>query len=468
MILDTRRILRLMLAGAFAGLVIFIVFNPSAARDEERMMRVISGQIMDLDALMQALKDLQHQFTTPDPIGAFLFTGEFAAMVACLIAIVDEMSTRLKRVLRKVLVSTVGGLLIGGIIGVGIDSLGTCLARINLILFPLAQLFLFPLIGFAAGAAVALTLGSWRRARLAMLGGLIGGTVGGVVFQTIGSLTGLVVGTGSIGRFFGFVAMGAIIGLSVAFVEEAAKQSWVTVLNGPREGRHYILSKPTTTVGRDELADIPLFGDMSVAKDHVHLDLQGYMVTLRAAGGRVSVNGTDSQVAYLKPGDLIRVGRHDLRFHQRWEYRAAPQVHYQPYGAQQPYAYQQPRAHQQVFTAQQPHAGYVAPQTSAFPAVGMGTLALVVSSGPHVNERFQFPPGSFKIGRETNCGVFLPNDTLISRLHAELEWNGNQWMVRDLNSRHGLWVNGVRTMEHALNVGDQIGVGQTWLRVEGI
>jgi len=35
-------------------------------------------------------------------------------------------------------------------------------------------------------------------------------------------------------------------------------------------------------------------------------------------------------------------------------------------------------------------------------------------------------------------------------------------------SRNELWVNGVRIAEHTLNVGDQIGVGQTRLRVEGL
>lgn len=447
-----------MLAGAFAGFVIFLVYNPSAVRDEEKIMRIISGKMFDIDGAMRALKDLQHHFATPDPLGAFLFTGEFAAMVGCLLVVVDEMSTMLKRVLRKVLITAVGGMIIGGVIGVGIDFIGTRMARISLLLFPLAQLFLFPLIGFAAGAAVSLTLGSRRRAGLAMLGGLVGGVIGGAVFQVIGSMGVQIIGNGSIGRFFGFIAMGAIIGLSVAFVEEAAKQSWVTVLNGPKEGRQYILSKPTTIIGRNELVDIPLFGDMSVVRDHAHLNLLGHLVQLQAAGGEVSVNGSVVQSTYLNPSDTIRIGRHSLRFHQRWEYRAAPQVHYQPV------------AHQQVFInqPQPPTSGYVPAQTSAFPSIATAGLALVVCSGPHMNQRFQFPPGSFRIGRETDCAVFLPNDTVVSRNHAEITWNGTHWIVRDLSSRHGLWINGVQATEHTLNLGDQIGVGQTWLRVEGI
>lgn len=460
--INLARIGRLMLAGAIAGLVIFIVFNPGLVKDEEKMMRLVNIKALNIDDAMQWLKDLQKHFTTPDPFGAFMFTGSFAAMIGGMLVIVDEMSTRLRRVARKALLAALYGIVIGGGLGMGIDALCTTLAKISLIFIFLSSLFGWPLIGFAAGASVGLTLGTWRRASLAMIGGLVGGFVGGQVFEIIGTAAGLVMGNGSVGRALAFPLMGAGIGLSVALVEEVGKQSWITILNGAKEGRQYILSKPITTIGKDELADIPLFGDPTVTKRHADLMLAGYLVTLQKNGGNVEVNGLDVQAVQLNPKDTIRIGRHLLRFHQRGEQQGlrAMQCVQSPYGP--PVSPAPPPLFQP-----QPMPGPPAPTiVQTFPVAG--TLTLVAATGPHINQRFQFDPGTVKIGREADCGVLLSMDTIVSRYHAQIDWTGSVWLLRDLHSTNGVWMNGVRIAEHPLNPGDQFAIGQTWLRVESI
>lgn len=453
--IDIARMGRLVLAGAIAGIVIFIVFNPGLVKDEEKIMRLATSQIFDFDKAMHALEDLKSRFTTPDPFGAFMFTGSFAAMIGGLLVIVDEMSTRLRRVLRKALLAAVYGIVIGGSLGMGIDFLCTRLARINLLFIALAGVFGWPLIGLAAGASVGLTFGTWRRAMLAMIGGLVGGFIGGQVFEGIGSIASLATGNGSIGRALAFPLMGAAIGLAVAIVEEAGKQSWVTVLNGAKEGRQYILSKSVTTIGRDELADIPLFGDPTVAKKHADLALMGYLVTLQKTGGNVEVNGHDVQSVQLNPLDTIRIGRHLLRFHQRGERQLARAQQY----VQQPYGLQVPPP--------QPMPGPPAPTIiQSFPTAG--ALTLIAVSGPHMNQRFQFTPGTVTIGREADHGILLAMDTIVSRTHAEITWTGSNWLLRDLHSTNGVWMNGARIAEHPLALGDQFAVGETWLRVEGL
>ena len=446
-----------MLAGALAGLVIFIVFNPGLVKDEERILRLASNTITDINQLTQVVDDLKKRFTTPDPFGAFMFTGSFAAMIGGMLVIVDEMSTRLKRVARKALLAALYGVVIGGSLGVAIDALCTGLARMSILFVLLCGIFGWPLIGFAAGASVGLTLGTWRRASLAMIGGLVGGLIGGQVFEVIGSMASLATGNGSVGRALAFPLMGAGIGLSVALVEEVGKRSWVTVLNGPKEGRQYILSKAITTIGKDELADIPLFGDPGVAKRHAELMLVGCLVTLQKNGGDVEVNGADVQSLQLNPKDTIRIGRHLLRFHQRGEQQAAraSQFVQSPYGPPAP-----PPQPQMV-------PGPPAPTiVQTFPVAG--TLTLVAATGPHINQRFQFGPGAVKIGRESDCGVLLSMDTVVSRYHAEIEWTGSVWILRDSHSTNGVWMNGVRITEHPLNPGDQFAIGQTWLRVESV
>ncbi len=185
---------------------------------------------------------------------------------------------------------------------------------------------------------------------------------------------------------------------------------------------------------------------------------------LQATGGPVSVNGAQVQAAQLRPWDVFNVGTHRLRFHQKGERQAAP-----PGYAAQPCAQPYPQPMPQV---PQAPVGPVGPpsQTVGMPALGamQGCVSLIAVSGPYMNQRFTFSPGSVRIGRDAGCAILLAWDTMVSRNHAELAWNGSGWVVRDLGSRNGLWVNGVRTAEHALNAGDQVGVGQTWLRVEGL
>lgn len=452
---DRSRLLRLVLAGGVAGLIIFVVFNPGLVRQESRLPRIGMETMMDLDKAMSMLKEVQRLVQTPDPFGAFMFTGSFAAMLGGLLVIMDELQSRTRRVIGKALTAALYGVLIGGITGILVDQLATRLCRISFFFIAIIQPVGWLLIGLGAGTAVGLTLGSRRRLWACMVGGLVGGFVGGTAFDVIGTATSTFTSSGTFGRLVGFPVTGMLIGAALAQVEDMAKRSWVTVLSGSKEGRSYILSKPTTTIGRDELADIALFGDASIAKQHANLLMQGYVVTLQGVGGEVAVNGVQTHSAQLQPWDVFTIGGYSLRFHQKGQRQAVPPGYYpQPVVPQAPLP--------QVFS---PPA-----QTAAIPAMllATGNLALMAVSGPHTGLRFAFGPGTVRIGREIGCGVLLALDTVVSRNHAELTWNGTAWVVRDLGSRHGLWMNGVRVTEHALSVGDQIGVGQSWLRVESV
>lgn len=69
---------------------------------------------------------------------------------------------------------------------------------------------------------------------------------------------------------------------------------------------------------------------------------------------------------------------------------------------------------------------------------------------------------AYTLGRAVECDVRLPeNDRLVSRHHARLEREGEQWWIVDL-STNGTFVNGARiTARQALREGDQIGIGRT-------
>ncbi len=88
-------------------------------------------------------------------------------------------------------------------------------------------------------------------------------------------------------------------------------------------------------------------------------------------------------------------------------------------------------------------------------------LTLLVLQGPDKGRRFELPDSTTLVGRDSRQ---LPlTDNTVSRRHCELvpAENGD-WMLRDLGSSNGTYVNGGRVAKvHALKLGDQVRVGRT-------
>lgn len=70
---------------------------------------------------------------------------------------------------------------------------------------------------------------------------------------------------------------------------------------------------------------------------------------------------------------------------------------------------------------------------------------------------------SVTVGRDSSCDVCLGEDPRISRTHARLELREDQWVLADLASRNGTWVNDRRISEHAMRDGDRVRLGSTTL-----
>jgi hypothetical protein len=63
------------------------------------------------------------------------------------------------------------------------------------------------------------------------------------------------------------------------------------------------------------------------------------------------------------------------------------------------------------------------------------------------------------VGRAPNCDCVVPEDC-VSRKHAQLWRDGEHWFVRDLGSRNGTRVNGVRVIEATeVRPGDRVDLG---------
>jgi two-component system, NtrC family, sensor kinase len=89
-------------------------------------------------------------------------------------------------------------------------------------------------------------------------------------------------------------------------------------------------------------------------------------------------------------------------------------------------------------------------------------LTLLVLQGPDKGRRFELPDAPTLIGRDSRQ---LPlTDNTVSRRHAELHPVGEGWVLKDLGSSNGTYINGARVDNtYALKLGDQMRVGKTIL-----
>jgi pSer/pThr/pTyr-binding forkhead associated (FHA) protein len=116
------------------------------------------------------------------------------------------------------------------------------------------------------------------------------------------------------------IVTGAAIGLFIGLVETLLKQAWIRVVQGRNEGREYVISKTRTTIGRDELSDIGLFGDQNVMPLHAVIDLAPsgrYLLRDSGNGAGTLVNGQKAPEFTLRDGDLIMVASMKLEFHEK-------------------------------------------------------------------------------------------------------------------------------------------------------
>jgi hypothetical protein len=72
--------------------------------------------------------------------------------------------------------------------------------------------------------------------------------------------------------------------------------------------------------------------------------------------------------------------------------------------------------------------------------------------------------GRLLLGRSPSCQLVFADDT-VSRRHAELCFAEGRWMLRDLGSSNGTWVNGRRIVEAEVAPGDDVQLGGCALRL---
>ncbi len=87
-----------------------------------------------------------------------------------------------------------------------------------------------------------------------------------------------------------------------------------------------------------------------------------------------------------------------------------------------------------------------------------GTPALEVVSGPYAGESFMLEEGTFTLGRDPKCDIFLSNMT-VSRHHSTIVIQGADAKISDAGSTNGTWVDGQIVDEAPLLAGTRVQIG---------
>jgi pSer/pThr/pTyr-binding forkhead associated (FHA) protein len=101
---------------------------------------------------------------------------------------------------------------------------------------------------------------------------------------------------------------------------------------------------------------------------------------------------------------------------------------------------------------------------AAVDALPAGSALLVVRRGPNAGSRFLLDSDVTTTGRHPDSDIFL-DDVTVSRRHAEFRRTPEgTFLVRDVGSLNGTYVNKERIDQVLLNHGDEVQVGKYRLR----
>jgi pSer/pThr/pTyr-binding forkhead associated (FHA) protein/CDP-diglyceride synthetase len=370
------------------------------------------------------------------------------------------------------------------------------------------------LFGLFIGLSQGLATESTRKMVNGAVGGFIGGGLGGFAFAILNELNhpGAIAIPVEFMRLIGLTATAGVIGFFIGLIEELAKQAWLVHLKGRNEGREFLIFKPQTVAGRDELVDVPIFGDPDVEPRHfvIKADQRRHLLQDLNTIAGTSVNGQKVQQQVLKDGDIIQVGMTRLLFRDKAtrsfvsrpvdSYAALPRIptsqHICPFcgsikdaagncsctvgaGAGPGAGGQGPEVGGwklevgadvggTPFDVGGAPAPQPAPSGASGPRPPTPGPSLVGISGPYAGQVFQLDEtGETTIGRQSDRKIALSGDNTVSREHARIANEGGRFVIYDMGSSNGTFVNNNRITQQPLSPGDLVQIGSTKFRYEG-
>ena len=230
------------------------------------------------------------RFTWASALDITLRTGLMGAGLALALACGQEWYLRRRVVSVRAALAAAGGLLAGAAAG-GVGQVLFTLAPAGDAWEFIGRAFGWLVLGGLLGGGMALAVPNLKRGRAAAAGAA-GGLVGAVAFEAAVRVAGagpaVVVGA---------AALGLAVGLTVALVETLFREAWLEVHYGPREMRTVSIGGRPITVGGDLDCTVYVRGAPSIALRYLLLD------------GRILCGvGPTAEPGPAPPGDQRTVG----------------------------------------------------------------------------------------------------------------------------------------------------------------
>jgi adenylate cyclase len=200
------------------------------------------------------------------------------------------------------------------------------------------------------------------------------------------------------------------------------------------------LLQPKLLVGRQDGCDIPLRFP-TISGRHCELELREHYWFVRDLGSKngTRVNGKLCTAHWLLPHDVLTVA------YPRY------QVIYTPPASCPPPVEASERVESESVrekeSALSPSHSPPLLRPSAADDSELGELIPCGGGDP-----IPLRQAKLVVGRHPNCDIVLRFAT-VSGIHCQLEWTDGYWFVRDLGSRHGIRVDGVRCQAECVKPG---------------
>jgi pSer/pThr/pTyr-binding forkhead associated (FHA) protein len=98
-------------------------------------------------------------------------------------------------------------------------------------------------------------------------------------------------------------------------------------------------------------------------------------------------------------------------------------------------------------------------RVSGLESLRPGSALLVVKRGPNAGSRFLLDQATTSAGRHPDCDIFL-DDVTVSRRHAEFRLENAEFLVVDIGSLNGTYVNREPVDSAVLANGDEVQIGK--------
>ncbi|MFQ6026212.1 MAG: FHA domain-containing protein [Dehalococcoidia bacterium] len=224
-----------------------------------------------------------------------------------------------------------------------------------------------------------------------------------------------------------------------------APTAWIMFKSGTRAGQSIPLA-PGTTIGRGS-DNVIVIEDATVSRQHARISYQDGQFFIEDVGSMSGtlVEGGATTRSVLSSGASLQMGETELVFMQS-ESPASSGTSVGATGTPRGAGGRSPSPGETVV---------LSPQS--------GILAwMAVTAGPQKGKTYQLKAGDNVIGRSPDNDLVI-EDTSVSRQHAMIKVQDDQFLLMDLGSRGGTKVGGKLLESKRLGTGGIIGVGQTRL-----